>query len=118
MTRTKQVDFGWLLFGCGVDCIVASIVYYSLFFRCLPGHGFQDSRTCLLWLSVVLWAASALIFGVIGQQSADVFGSFKQLQLNDLQTDQLSKTAFSAPQNARIGEITDRMCHILPVLAQ
>lgn len=65
MTRTKQVDFSWLVFGCGVDCIVVSILYYSLFFRCLSGHGFQDSRACLLWLSVVLWAAGALIFGIL-----------------------------------------------------
>src|SRR5699024_10758940 len=49
----------------------------------------------------------AFLLGAVGPRSADVLGSFKQLRRNDLQMGQLLGTAFSAPQYARIAQITD-----------
>ena len=62
---TKRLDSGWLIFGCGLDWIVVSVMYHSLLFRCLPGQSFQDSRICLLWMSVVLFGAGVLLFGIL-----------------------------------------------------
>lgn len=65
MTRTKHIDFGWLVFGCAFDWVVTALLYHSLFFRCLPGMNFSESGTVLAAMAVAMILAGALVFGVL-----------------------------------------------------